>query len=851
MVAWVAGLGALLLLAAAATFLAVRWDALGAVARIATVGGVTVAAVIGGDRLRRTLPAVGGVLYHLGALLVPIDALGLALQFGAPGWARWLAVGVTGIVFLPLLAVLGRSPLLGVVALLGVPVTATGVGILTGVAPGVLVAATGLLLLPLAGRERPEPLAPAFSLGSLVLPVFAIVGGAGAHLGVAVGVEGLGVTAASAGWLASWPVRAGTTALVLTALGVRARRGDARLLTVAVVTGTVGLLHLVLPPETPRVVRLWTPGMLWLGLELARLAVARAAGSGGAARVGRGLPGVLLTAELLAIPVALAVIRVVFQPSVVATDAVLGGAVCIAGLAWASVTWRLARHGDALLGAEVDGRPAAPLVGLLALWHLVAAGVLAGGDLRLLLAAVLLVAALLLLSRVTGWRTSTTPRTAAVELVAVLLLLGGTEGLSAGRVDALVVALVAPLLVLPLLAPLVARGLAATGLVTVPAALLLVAIVGTFGATGLVAGQLPVGLAGVLVGVTALAIAAVSRAARPLADAGRAVAALAGLTATLPAGALVPWQVADPVVPRLVSELGGPSSGALLPSLLLGLLLVVDALRDRSPLSVTAASLVLLRAAGALSLAGGIDVEVVGAVLLAVGTTAALVAGVGAASLPRAAVIAGAVVAVIVAPMGWWLLGDAAVLRASALLVVGTGGLAIGLAARRWALAHIGAAIATVGTWSLLVELGRTDLDLFLLPVAVQLGLAGAGSRRAGDTSSWIAYAPAILLVGLPAVLERVWGGPGWHGLLAGAVGVAAVTIGGARGLRGPLLVGVGLVVAVVVVETLAVVVGVPTWAWLTAGGVALIGAAAVMERFARTPGDAGRRLASGLRDRG
>ncbi|MFP4235019.1 MAG: hypothetical protein ACLFUG_08825, partial [Nitriliruptoraceae bacterium] len=43
---WVAGLGALLLLAAAATFLAVRWDVLTATARSAIVGGITAAAVL-------------------------------------------------------------------------------------------------------------------------------------------------------------------------------------------------------------------------------------------------------------------------------------------------------------------------------------------------------------------------------------------------------------------------------------------------------------------------------------------------------------------------------------------------------------------------------------------------------------------------------------------------------------------------------------------------------------------------------------------------------------------------------------------------------------------------------------
>ena len=850
MATWVAGLGALLLLAAAATFLAVRWDALGATARIAIVGGATVAAVLGGDRLRRTLPAVGGVLFHLGALLVPIDALGLTLQFGAPGWARWLAVGVTSIVALPLLAVLGRSPLLGVAALLGVPIAATGTAMVLGAPPAVLVAATGLALVPLATRPRPESLSPALTAGSILLPVLAVVAGVGLELAVALGAEGVSATAAAAGWLADWPVRAATAVLVILALALRARAGDARILAVAIVTGTLALLHLVLPPATPRAVQLWTPAVLWLALEVTWLAVART-GSELRGRVGRGLGAAVLVAELLAVPVALAVAALVLDPFRAATgDAVLAGALGIAGAAWAAAVWRLQRDGDTLMGAEVDGRPAAPLVGVLAVWHLVAAGLLAGVGARPLLGAVLLVAALPLALRAAGRRTDAPLRIAGIDLVAVLLLLGGTEGLTAGGGDALLVALLAPVLVLPLLGPLAAKGLAHTGLVTVPAALLLVAFVGTMGDTGTRALGLSVGFVGILVGVTALAVAWVSGASRPLAEGGRVVAVLAGLTTTLPAGAFLPWPVADPVVHGLVRELAGVSARALLPSLLLGLLLLVDATRDRGPLALTGTSLVLLRAVSALGLAAGVDVEVVGAGLLAIGLAAAITAGVGARALPRPLVVATSVVALLVTPIGWLLLGDAGVLRATSLLVAGVGSLAVGLALRRWALAHTGAAIATLGTWSLLVQLESTALDLFLLPVAVQLVLAGAAARRAGDTSSWIAYAPAVALVGLPALLERLWGGPGWHGLLAGAVGIAAVALGGARGLRGPVVVGVVLVVAVVVTETLTVVVGVPTWAWLTVGGVALLATAAVIERLAQTPGSAARKVAAGLKDR-
>jgi hypothetical protein len=199
--------------------------------------------------------------------------------------------------------------------------------------------------------------------------------------------------------------------------------------------------------------------------------------------------------------------------------------------------------------------------------------------------------------------------------------------------------------------------------------------------------------------------------------------------------------------------------------------------------------------------------------------------------------------------VGWVLLGDAALLRAAVLLTVGVLLLGTGLAVRRLALAHVGAAIATLGTWSLLLELEVTFLDLWLLPVAVQVLLAGVAARRSGPTSSWVAEAPAVALVGLPAVLERLAGGAGWHGLLAGAIGVGAVAVGGRSARRGPLVVGAVVLLAIVAVETLAVVATLPTWAWLTVGGVVLLITAASVERLGQTPREAARRLAAGLRD--
>ncbi|MFP4310600.1 MAG: SCO7613 C-terminal domain-containing membrane protein, partial [Nitriliruptoraceae bacterium] len=137
-----------------------------------------------------------------------------------------------------------------------------------------------------------------------------------------------------------------------------------------------------------------------------------------------------------------------------------------------------------------------------------------------------------------------------------------------------------------------------------------------------------------------------------------------------------------------------------------------------------------------------------------------------------------------------------------------------------------------------------------LLPVAAQVLLAGLGTSRAGPTSSWIVGAPAVAMVGVPAVLERLTGGPGWHGLLAGAVGCVAVIVGGRQGRRGTLVMGSVVLVAIVGVETLTVVASLPTWAWLAAGGVVLLLAGASIERLGQTPRAAAGRVAAGLRDR-
>ena len=115
--------------------------------------------------------------------------------------------------------------------------------------------------------------------------------------------------------------------------------------------------------------------------------------------------------------------------------------------------------------------------------------------------------------------------------------------------------------------------------------------------------------------------------------------------------------------------------------------------------------------------------------------------------------------------------------------------------------------------------------------------------RRHAGTTSGRAYVPSVVLLGGVALAKRLAGGAGWHALVAGAVGTVAVALGGSRRLAGPMVVGTALLVAVTVHESLAVLAGVPTWAWLTLGGTALLTFGVALERSDTSPVEAGRRI--------
>ena len=100
-----------------------------------------------------------------------------------------------------------------------------------------------------------------------------------------------------------------------------------------------------------------------------------------------------------------------------------------------------------------------------------------------------------------------------------------------------------------------------------------------------------------------------------------------------------------------------------------------------------------------------------------------------------------------------------------------------------------------------------------------------------------------MTVFGGAALAERMTGGPGWHAVVAGTVGVLAVAAGGYRKLAAPLFLGTGLLVVLVGYETLAITAALPTWTWLAAGGTALLAAGVAMERKDVGPIETGKRL--------
>jgi hypothetical protein len=790
---WVTGTGAFLLLAAAAVFTAVRWAEIPAVAKLGALALATGACLVSGRSLGAKLPATAGALFHLGAFLVPLDVAALGVRRGLTWDEMLLVQGVVATLVFAWAASVERSVVLRWSAIAATVALAGGIGATTPVPPTLLL--VGLAAAAVVARREHE------ALGWAGIAALAPVISLGVADGIGSGtMERLGLATADrpvAALLAA--VGAGA---VIAAVARRRQQPDVALVGFAVAAASALAA--------------------WFGADLEP--------SHGAVALG-------------------ATFFVVQLASFTFRD---------------DAFWRIPTTAVATIG-EVLGRIGLALLGILA----VAAIGLDSPDRPLALAAALLA---------TGWAIADRrPEVAGVHgafTVAMASSVAAVALASAnGVITALALAAVAASTVL-----LDRRGTAVVGVIAALSAPVLAwgepLVLGAVGIVG-----------GLVVGEQAVRR---SRDSAPSASSLRSREDAAwALTLFAPVAPLVAlWGIADATDHLLVTLVAGAIACTGLAAWL-----------DRGTSSTGFPMGTLARVAGAAMLVGSATLEPDAIAIVAAVVT---VCSMGDALRLRHAPTAlgasiGAPVAVgaFLHSIGLATTSTGIGLAVTALVLTGLGS----LLGRTWALptavaagvalaaaftmassdpttfAHVTAlsaavialagctlqrvevlglagVVACAGTW---LELGAahvTAVEPYLLPVVAVLLAVGERSRRSGSTSSWIAHGPAIFLLGGSALNERMAGGAGWHAVVAGAVGVAAVAIGGSRRLGGPLVIGTGLLVAVVGYESLAITAGLPTWTWLGLGGLTLLGAGVVMERHEVGPLETGRRLVDVVNDR-
>ncbi|HUP86340.1 MAG TPA: DUF2157 domain-containing protein [Acidimicrobiales bacterium] len=809
---WVAATGAFLLVAAAAVFIAVRWDTLPEPAKLALVGALTGAFLVGGRALRRTLPATGEVLFHLGAFLLPVDVAGLCVRANV-GWRNLvLAEGIAGVAALGTLGTTTGSVVLATAAASSVVVLAVGVAATT-ILPAPLVLAGAALAAHLARRRR-EAIAWATIAG--VAPVLAA--GVGNTLAALSRRDLGGGTLAELGLAGGGTAAAVALASGIVCAAVLAReaheRKDLGLVAIAATSLVCGASTAWVSADPSTDVGLLTAPAVFVALELVALAVVRDAFWRRPAR------WVATTGEViaaLAAPVTLA--YVLIAPAV--------------------------EEGIDLFGDNPPWEPEP--VGATAL------GLLAAGWL------------------LAGWRRQS-PKPSIVEAVraavaddrtVVFAFLAAVAGVVVGSAST---AVIAAALIAAAVGLAATRGALATSLAIAAAGWAPVVLAPTHEAL-----VLPVGL---------VAAAALAHATRrhtsaavivPIAAASVTIAVSAslfgrhhyGTTGALLAAVVSAWLIAlvverpSTIAAHLVrvswlvvtAATVAATPGEALPVLLATTALsLFDAARtDDSRVACAAA----LTGPGAIFAASALaDVTQAESGVVLAGAAAVLY---GFAALTPASwrlpLLSAAATSISV---GLVLSSTDTPRFAEAIVVTGGVLIAGGVTLRNAVLAHAGAVVATFGIAVHLSFDGVTATEPFLLPVALQLLVIGAQLRR-GDKdvpSSWMAFGPSIVLLGGAALAERLADGAPWHALVAGAVGVVAVAAGGWRRLAGPLLLGTALLTTVTVVETLHTLAGVPTWAWLAAGGTTLLLVGVGLERSATSPSEAGRRLVDVVAER-
>lgn len=928
---WTSGLGAFLLVAAAATFTAVRWEEIPDEAKFGALVGCTIACLVADSRLRDRLPITSTALFHIGILLVPIDVAAVGV------WRGWLWPDMLLAQGLAIAAACGgalyarRSVVLLWGTWLGVVLVTGGIGATLNAPAGLLLAVTALVATVASVQASTAADAGASTAASPGDHTFWRASRGSADRsnrdlvkrgGVSVGPHHVGAAAvsntrtgsrwwdlsagplmhASAGWAIlaglATPMaaaeRAGLPATgVLYDLGVASDAPHPS----AAATGTAAAAALFIVATRQRSLPLAFTGVAslvtglattWIGLSPGPEAVAVALAStilllelaawalGNPADPGSGtgfwattMASVAGAAEVVAgFASGAAAVFLLTTPFGAPTSRTTGLAAILIALTWVVA---------ALRRPMTNARTVWP-------WTATPADAIAVAPLAAALTAATGVAL------ITGSRPATACALGALGALTAAVSPTALPGAAINRVLAVSLSTWAPVVAYdePIAASLLAvAGAGAMGTAAIDTARYsglrgfnqITHLLGLLSLAPLAAGSVIVAghdwtvlaTGGAVVTLWLLAAlldhAVVTPApARPRPRPASSWGWTGGWGSPGVAGAgpgaginvAVSGPVSQPLplgmIPRLASLvplgaiLAAPDAftplEALAVAAVFAVLALVDALRREEPLLLLGAGCAVPIALVSLVLLGDGTYAEAGILVTLSGVVWLGVAG----GLPDRWAMPAAGCAGLAATVGLLLGAEESWALDTNLLITG-GALAVtGAALQRLEIVAAGGAIATFGLWRLLVAAEVTASEPYLAPIALALLVAGWQARRPSWTSSpassWLAYVPGVALMGGAAVAERfAAGSSGWHAVLAGAIGVAAVMVGAIWRQAGPLITGTVIVVALTVHETLGVAAAVPTWAWLALGGTALLVTGFVMERRGTGPLDTGRRL--------
>jgi hypothetical protein len=319
-----------------------------------------------------------------------------------------------------------------------------------------------------------------------------------------------------------------------------------------------------------------------------------------------------------------------------------------------------------------------------------------------------------------------------------------------------------------------------------------------------------------------------------------AVAVIAMLA--LPALTTTAWTAAGPIA-GAVLFLSVPSHGrSVLALALIAGLATTGVVRKRAAfLHLAAGAGAALTPVIVVGFGGSLLVALVGLVVAAAIATAVTFRSTRFTALDTvalAAAVVGLLTALYVDDWGW---------TSMAAIVLGSEVLLYGIARREQWLQVSGGAVAALGIGSLPFSSGMVDrvfaalapynvtmADINVTLIVVALFIAGALVRRKVEASSWLAYGAALTTMTVHLLATLVDTHDTSRAGVAIACSVLAVAFGGMRRLAAPMFVGIGLLISALLIELGPNLARLSVWAWVAAGGVALIGVAIAIERAVR-----------------